>query len=247
MDIGFGLSRLHRSLRTDTDQFLQKLIDEGFDYFDTAPIYGDGYSDSLLAKVLATNTEKKILVATKLGLYPKSGYARSKYGCFSNRLVSKLRRKGEYFYRNVSLEVSKYQLDLSLSRLGLSHLHYLWVHDPDEKFFLNYALIKWIEDLKSSGVVSEWGVTGDLPFLERQLAKISLDFQLNIQTSFTPGMPLITDRYVVQSVYGVFKSQANPLDRFRLIKDSGWNNLRLIFSSNNIENIIETKRIAGTV
>lgn len=247
MNIGFGLSRLHNSMRTDTDQFLQKIIDEGIDYFDTAPIYGDGYADSLLGKVLAFNSGKKILVATKLGLYPKFGYARSKYGCFSNRLICKLQRGGEYFYRNLSLEVSKYQLDLTLSRLGLSCVHYLWVHDPDENFFLNYALINWIEDLKISGVISEWGVTGDLAFLERQLAKIPLDFRLNIQTSFTPGIPLVTDRYVVQSVYGFFKGQANPLERFRLMKESGCNNLRLIFSSNNIKNVIETKRIAGAV
>src|ERR1700749_662831 len=50
----------------DAKQLLPTAIDQGFNLFDTADVYGDGRSERLIAQVLAERSEK-IYVATKAG------------------------------------------------------------------------------------------------------------------------------------------------------------------------------------
>ena len=45
---------------------LQRAINLGCNFFDTAWVYGDGHSEKLLGKILQANPRKKIQVATKV-------------------------------------------------------------------------------------------------------------------------------------------------------------------------------------
>ncbi len=45
---------------------LQRAIDLGCNFFDTAWAYGDGHSEQLLGKALRANSPKKLYVATKV-------------------------------------------------------------------------------------------------------------------------------------------------------------------------------------
>ena len=45
---------------------LQRAVDLGCNFFDTAWAYGDGHSEELLGKILRKNAGKKLYVATKV-------------------------------------------------------------------------------------------------------------------------------------------------------------------------------------
>ncbi|HJO48939.1 MAG TPA: aldo/keto reductase, partial [Candidatus Scalindua sp.] len=46
---------------------IEKAIDSGVNFFDTAPVYGFGYSEELLGKAL-NSKRKDVIIATKCGL-----------------------------------------------------------------------------------------------------------------------------------------------------------------------------------
>src|SRR5438132_13855757 len=52
-------------------QALQRAIDLGVNFIDTALAYGEGHSEHLIAQVLRDNPDKQILVASKIP--PKNG------------------------------------------------------------------------------------------------------------------------------------------------------------------------------
>src|SRR5258708_32380666 len=52
-------------------QALQRAIDVGVNFIDTALGYGDGHSEQLIGQVLRNNPDKQIIVATKIP--PKNG------------------------------------------------------------------------------------------------------------------------------------------------------------------------------
>src|SRR6195256_5599334 len=45
---------------------LQRAVDLGCNFFDTAFAYGDGHSEELLGKILRSNSGKKLYAATKI-------------------------------------------------------------------------------------------------------------------------------------------------------------------------------------
>lgn len=70
--LGFGCVSLssHRSIKNALT-LLDKAYEMGITYFDTAPLYGQGFSEKILGKFLA-NKRNRVTVATKVGLSPVS-------------------------------------------------------------------------------------------------------------------------------------------------------------------------------
>jgi len=73
---------------------LEKAIENGVNFFDTADVYGDGRSEQLIGKVLKA-TSQKVYVATKFGrrLNPhvNSGYTKDNLERFLDRSLKNLR------------------------------------------------------------------------------------------------------------------------------------------------------------
>lgn len=68
-DIGYGMWGMGGWTGSDDEeslQSLQKAVDLGCNFFDTAYVYGNGRSETLLGKLVKTNPDKKIYTATKI-------------------------------------------------------------------------------------------------------------------------------------------------------------------------------------
>jgi aryl-alcohol dehydrogenase-like predicted oxidoreductase len=68
-DIGYGMWGMGGWTGSDDEeslQSLQKAVDLGCNFFDTAYVYGNGRSEALLGKLVKANPEKKIYTATKI-------------------------------------------------------------------------------------------------------------------------------------------------------------------------------------
>ena len=54
---------------------MQTAFDAGVNFYDTAPMYADGASESLLGRYLSKNGMRdKVVIASKIQLYPKEKY-----------------------------------------------------------------------------------------------------------------------------------------------------------------------------
>ena len=65
-----GIGCLHFGTFTDyqeTEKIVNNAIDNGINYFDTAPMYGNGLSEKYLGKILKNN-RSTVMVGTKVGL-----------------------------------------------------------------------------------------------------------------------------------------------------------------------------------
>ena len=68
-EVGYGMWGMAGwSGSEDQESFkaLQKSVDLGCNFFDTAWAYGDGHSEQLLGHLVANNPGKKLFVATKI-------------------------------------------------------------------------------------------------------------------------------------------------------------------------------------
>jgi aryl-alcohol dehydrogenase-like predicted oxidoreductase len=91
---------------------IEKAIDLGINFFDTAPVYGFGFSEELLGKVLQEKRED-VIIATKCGLRWKKEEIKS---------IEKISTK----------ESILEEIELSLKRLCTDYIDLYQVHWPDE-------------------------------------------------------------------------------------------------------------------
>ena len=91
---------------------IEKAIDLGINFYDTAPVYGFGYSEKLLGKALQSK-RKDVIIATKCGLIWKK---------------EKLKAIRKRATRESILE----EIELSLKRLCTDYIDLYQVHWPDE-------------------------------------------------------------------------------------------------------------------
>ncbi len=122
---------------------LQRAIDLGCNFFDTAWAYGDGHSEELLGKALRANQGKKLYVATKVP--PKNR-------CWPSK-------------REFSLEVSyppeyvSEYVEKSLHNIGVETLDLLQYHTWEDNWLDDQRTARTIEKLRSSGKVRAVGIS----------------------------------------------------------------------------------------
>ena len=92
---------------------IEKAIDHGINFYDTAPVYGFGYSEELLGKALQSK-RKDVIIATKCGLV------------WEKEELKAIRK------RSTSESILK-EIDLSLKRLCTDYIDLYQVHWPDEE------------------------------------------------------------------------------------------------------------------
>ncbi|GAX60764.1 aldo/keto reductase [Candidatus Scalindua japonica] len=91
---------------------IEKAIDLGINFFDTAPVYGFGFSEKLLGSCLKSK-RRDVIIATKCGLKWKK---------------EKLKAIEKISTRESILE----EIDLSLKRLQTDYIDLYQIHWPDE-------------------------------------------------------------------------------------------------------------------
>ncbi|HUK28282.1 MAG TPA: aldo/keto reductase [Candidatus Acidoferrales bacterium] len=114
---------------------LNRAIDLGVNFIDTADVYGDGRSEKLIGKLLKERKEE-IFVATKAG-----------------QRLSPHTADG-YNLRNLESFV-----DRSLSNLGVKSIDLLQLHCPPTEVFYRPEVFKALDHLKDIGKIRYYGVS----------------------------------------------------------------------------------------
>lgn len=145
-EIGYGMWGMAGWSGSDDAESLaslQRSIDLGCNFFDTAWAYGDGHSEELLGKALRANTGKKLYLASKVP--PKNREWPSK--------------------REFSLDVSyppdyvfEY-VEKSLRNIGADTLDLIQYHTWEDKWLDDDRTVRTIEKLRASGKVRAVGIS----------------------------------------------------------------------------------------
>ncbi|MBK9983475.1 MAG: aldo/keto reductase [Saprospiraceae bacterium] len=160
--LGFGTSRLvHHTTKSAALQNLHVAYEMGIRYFDTAPIYGYGWSEKILG-TFSIDKRDSLFIATKIGLLPSKVLSSLPF-----ELVSALRRKvKDATEKNPnSLPVvrnpvnaihfdSKWAMkhfDQSLRRLKSDYVDALLLHETTVEFANEDETIKFIDHILNTG------------------------------------------------------------------------------------------------
>ncbi len=122
---------------------LQRAVDLGCNFFDTAWAYGDGHSEQLLGKVLRANSGKTLYTATKVPPKNRQWPARREYSlddCYPPEYIE------EY-------------VEKSLQNLGAKTLDLIQLHTWEDKWLDDKRLLPAIEKLRKNGKVRAFGIS----------------------------------------------------------------------------------------
>ena len=115
---------------------LNRAVDLGVNFLDTADVYGDGRSEKLIGRLLKDRPNEGIFVATKAG-----------------RRLDPHMAKG-YNYENLSAFVER-----SLKNLGIEALDLLQLHCPPTEVYKQDSTFEALDRLREEGKVRNYGVS----------------------------------------------------------------------------------------
>ncbi len=130
--LGGGWGRVSGS---DALGVLEKAIERGINFFDTADVYGDGKSEQLIEQVLKS-TDQKIYAATKFGRrldpHVSLGYTRDNLERF---------------------------LDRSLKNLGIDTIDLIQLHCPPTDVYYKPEVFEALDSFVEQGKIQHYGVS----------------------------------------------------------------------------------------
>ena len=208
--LGLGTAPLGNLYSAVSDEAAEAAVaaawDAGIRYFDTAPLYGSGLSETRLGRALAGRPRDEYEISTKVGRVLEPGTDPD-----SIFVGTPPRRPRFDFSREGILR----SFEASLDRLGLDRVDTLLLHDPDdhEDQARAEALPALIE-LRESGAVTSIGAgMNQAAMLARFVADFDLDrvlvagrWSLLDRSAGEVLLPLCAERGVEVLVGGVFNS-----------------------------------------
>lgn len=114
---------------------LDASVDNGVTFFDTADVYGDGRSESLIGDYLADNPGLEVMVATKMG------------------------RRDAQDPANFTLAKFREWTDRSRHNLRVDTLDLVQLHCPPTPVFSSDAVYDALDTLVAEGVIAHYGVS----------------------------------------------------------------------------------------
>ena len=213
--LGFGAAQLGNLGRETSDHEAREAVDTawegGIRYFDTAPHYGLGLSESRLGAALRDRPRDEYALSTKVGrliVEEPDGIRRPDDEGF---VVSGLRRRRW----DLSRDGIRRSIDESLTRLGLDRVDIAYLHDPDAQRAqaLDEALPALIE-LRDEGLVRAVGAgMNQSAMLADFVRELPIDivmlagrFTLFEQTAIDDLLPLALERGTAVVAAGVYNS-----------------------------------------
>jgi D-threo-aldose 1-dehydrogenase len=147
-----ALGGLFRHVSDDDAQaVVQRALDRGLTYLDTAPQYGHGTAERRVGEVLREVPRTSFVLSTKVGWLIEEA-ADAQGSIFADAPPS---RAVFDFSRDGVLR----SLEQSLDRLGLDRVDLVYLHDPDDhKHQALDEAYPALEELRASGVVQAIGV-----------------------------------------------------------------------------------------
>ncbi|MCC2671514.1 MAG: aldo/keto reductase [Armatimonadetes bacterium] len=114
---------------------LHAAVDSGVNFIDTADVYGDGRSESLIGRFLKERSDR-LFVATKLGRGGDPGWP-----------------------GNFALEAMRKHTEASLSRLGVETLDLIQLHCIPTDELRRGEVFEHLRTLRQEGKIRHWGVS----------------------------------------------------------------------------------------
>ena len=170
--LGFGTAPLGNMFRDVPQDEVQATVDaawnNGVRYFDTAPFYGAGLSESRLGDALVGRPRDEYVLSSKFGRIildeledPTSRELGEKSGLFEhgnrNRIVN-----------DYSADATLRSIEDSLRRLKTDRLDIVWIHDIAQDFYGDEWLERFetarkgafrvLTRLREEGVIKAWGL-----------------------------------------------------------------------------------------
>jgi aryl-alcohol dehydrogenase-like predicted oxidoreductase len=141
----WGLAGWTGSDDEESLQSLQRAVELGCNFFDTAWAYGNGHSEQLLGQLVRAHPDKKLYVASKIP--PKN---------------SKWPAEPEYSLDDCYPpdHIRKY-VESSLTNLGLSQMDVIQFHTWDDSWAEDERWQRALDDLKREGLILAAGISID--------------------------------------------------------------------------------------
>ena len=144
-EVGFGAwaigGNAHGNSYGQTDdkqsvEAIERAVDLGCNFFDTADVYGHGHSEELLGQALQ-DKRSEIVIATKVG--------------------------GDFYHgsprMNFSSDYLEFALAKSCGRLRTSYVDLYQLHNPPIQLIKDGRVFKTLEKLKATGRIRHYGIS----------------------------------------------------------------------------------------
>lgn len=145
-EVGYGMWGMAGWTGSDDEESLASLdraVELGCNFFDTAWAYGDGKSELLLGQTLRRNTGKRLYLATKIPPKNRKWPARAEYPLDDVFPADYIREYTEKSLKNLGVEV-----------LDLQQLH-VW----SDTWAADERWQRAVEDLKKDGLIRAFGIS----------------------------------------------------------------------------------------
>jgi len=145
-EIGYGMWGMGGWTGSDDDQSLaalQRAIDLGCNFFDTAWGYGEGHSEGLLGQIVRANSDKKLYTATKIP--PKN-------------MIWPSRREFSLDDCFPPDHIEKY-VHSSLKNAGLDKFDLMQFHVWEDHFVEDDRWARKMDDLRTQGLIDAVGIS----------------------------------------------------------------------------------------
>lgn len=211
-NIAFGTAHLHLvgSVR-EQHRLLDCAVKNGITHFDTAPLYGFGFSERLLGEHFDGDTS--ISIATKIGIYPPISRSLPHKAILGQKLLGKAIPYISRAKRNFDTAVATRSLEISLKSLRRDRLDVLLLHEPNQPELNPTGWEAWLKNHQSC--ISYFGVSGGLETLD--IAK-SISSPLPRFNQIEWGDARIKNRPDFDSAlysFGVFKDRSSHYESAR--------------------------------
>lgn len=220
--LGFGGAPLGNLFTTVDEEVAQQTLERawtlGLRYYDTAPLYGHGLSEQRIGRALQSKPRDSFVLSTKVGrlLKPDAQAPREQSG-----YVGALRNTAHYDY---SADGARRSIEDSLTRMGLSRIDIVYIHDIDRHTHGDAQATRFAEAmsgawpalarLRDEGVigavglgVNEWQVCRDaLAHADFDCFMLAGRYTLLDTSSAAELAPLCAERGVQLVLGGVYNS-----------------------------------------
>jgi D-threo-aldose 1-dehydrogenase len=193
---------------SDSDQLIHTALDNGMNYFDTAPLYGHGLAEERLGRILKTVT-KPFILETKVGRVLNWVEKADPVPWFPD---ADPHMQPVFDY---SADGIKRSLDESLKRLGVDHIDIALMHEAENHIpqAINTAY-PVLADLKRQGIIKAVGIGINFCDAAVEIMKsVDLDivllagrYTLLDQSAQNKLLPYALERKVDITIGGVFNS-----------------------------------------
>ena len=193
---------------SESDQLIHTALDNGMNYFDTAPLYGHGLAEERLGRILG-NVTKPFVLQTKVGRVLNWVEKADPVPWFPDA-DPHIQPVFDY-----SADGIRRSLEESLKRLGVDHIDIALMHDSEnhipEAINIAYPVLA---DLKRQGIIKAVGIGINLCDVAIEIMKnVDLDivllagrYTLLDQSAQNKLLPYALERKVDITIGGVFNS-----------------------------------------